>query len=169
MDLPHREHRPCFVVVAPDEPEDYGGRTDPAPRLSKGRTMTIARSAAALAAACLAVLAAECASYGPAPGDGHHPLTGHQHDRVTIGRSHHPGHDRAGHDGTARPRDNAALSHQSHAWFNPPWNPASSRLTPAGRPGELRTRTVGPEEHDLPDSSQYGDSSHPQCRMRAVQ
>jgi hypothetical protein len=23
--------------------------------------------------------------------------------------------------------------------------------------------------NDLPDSSQYGDSSHPQCRMRAVQ
>jgi len=28
---------------------------------------------------------------------------------------------------------------------------------------------VGLEEHDLPDSSQYGDSSHPERRMRAVQ
>jgi len=24
-------------------------------------------------------------------------------------------------------------------------------------------------EHDLPDSSQYGDSSHPQCKMGVVQ
>ena len=36
---------------------------------------------------------------------------------------------------------------------------------PRGRPGEL----CWPAEHDLPDSSQYGDSSHPQRRMRAVQ
>ena len=49
----------------------------------------------------------------------------------------------------------------------PPRSPGSAaRLTLAGAD---RTCSVGPEEHDLPDSSQYGDSSHPQRRMRAVQ
>jgi hypothetical protein len=39
-------------------------------------------------------------------------------------------------------------------------------------PGSLSRaagRALLAAEHDLPDSSQYGDSSHPQCRMRAVQ
>ena len=48
----------------------------------------------------------------PGTGGGRHPLTGHQHDRVTIGRGYHPGHDGTGHDGTARPGGSAALSHQ---------------------------------------------------------
>jgi len=36
---------------------------------------------------------------------------------------------------------------------------------PRGRPGELCWPHMLAAEHDLPDSSQYGDSSHPQCRM----
>ena len=39
----------------------------------------------------------------------------------------------------------------------PAVEPGISRLTLAGD----RASSVGPEEHDLPDSSQYGNSSHP--------
>ena len=48
----------------------------------------------------------------PGTGGGRNPLTGHQHDRVIIGRGYHPGHDGTGHDGSARPGGSAALSHQ---------------------------------------------------------
>jgi hypothetical protein len=51
----------------------------------------------------------------------------------------------------------------------PAVEPGISRLTLADRPGELCRPGLSARTHDLPDSSQYGDNSHPQRRMRAVQ
>src|ERR1700756_1367886 len=57
-----------------------------------------------------------------------------------------------------------AVDGSGSIWSTPPWSPASPAWALRARPGALcrpgRTRSpMARTEHDLPDSSQYGDSS----------
>lgn len=82
MDLPHQDHRPCFLVVVPDEPEHYGCRNDPVPLGVKGGTDDYRTFSGRPDRGGVPGRAGRrLRQPRQRAGGGRHPLPGHQHDR----------------------------------------------------------------------------------------